>query len=414
MPYLSRSQKIYALINAWHGFMRPDIRSDGAILLVGTMNGTEVIGCDNLLGEDPPPSDCPEDDANKWTAKVAEYCSAGIVDPDSCFETVSGFIVRMSAPGYMDATDWTYCVNEADVLRWLENEAEELGSFELPYCDDAEMKSRREWVRMHSHVATPVILRDGSSHGSYGAWEHVKADDKQYMHVMISLATGSDYSGCSVTRSNFNILEEWEAGEYSDDIITVSGGHGTYGAIVRMDCVPALWEIIQGLADYPSIDDEAISETKMEWRDEALGEFMSDTESALWHAFPDDGECLDASETLAESVRKIITEYCNGPDVEWHYQNSDAWADSDKASRAILKLPAMRTIVDDCYCDALPSVPESSACVRYVVEDASGTIVEESHTGNVDHDMIIRWVHFAYSPLHHVRIYNVGGSHATI
>lgn len=36
----------------------------------------------------------------------ANYCEGSIVDPDECIECKTGWIARMSAPGYMDCTEW--------------------------------------------------------------------------------------------------------------------------------------------------------------------------------------------------------------------------------------------------------------------------------------------------------------------
>ena len=406
MPYLIIAARIALLCEAFRTFMRPQIVSDGAILLVSTMSGTECIGCDTVIGSDPPsPDDC-EEITQAWIAKVGEYCTGGIVDPDSCFETVEGFICRMSAPGYMDATDWEYCETEADVLRWLESEfSESDGANELPYVTDRDIRDRLSFLHIHSEMFPLVRIAGNPSRVSCrdtcDKWT-TQADIAD-AYIMINYATGSDYSGDTVTASNYKCLEEMES-EYADDICLMSGGHGTYGGLVRLDCVPALWEIIAGLADYPCIDDEAVNETEAEWRQEALPDLISDTLREISNAFPDNGECLDACEYLSARIAGMVKEYCEGSEVEWHYEHCNAYAPPDKACKAIMGTIEFRTIIDDCYCDAIPCVPDGP--VRYVVETESGTIVEENNTGETDHNTIISWVKFAYDASHHVRIYS--------
>ena len=74
---------------------------DSHIALVDTYNGTEVVPCD-LLGLD----DCPDTDT------LQEYCEGAIVDPEPAI--VTGYVWRLSAPGYLDCTAWSYAETERE------------------------------------------------------------------------------------------------------------------------------------------------------------------------------------------------------------------------------------------------------------------------------------------------------------
>lgn len=118
------TETIESLIDStpW-GFMRPAIYKERNVLLVDTLHGTECVPCDLLGLPDPPSSD---DAVAMWnyTDTLYDYLQAGIVDLESVAHSVSGYVCRLSADGYTDCTEWEYCETEADVLRWLKEQAE--------------------------------------------------------------------------------------------------------------------------------------------------------------------------------------------------------------------------------------------------------------------------------------------------
>lgn len=44
--------------------------------------------------------------AEDWPAQIANYLEGNILDPDEMPETVAGYFYRLSAPGYLDCTEW--------------------------------------------------------------------------------------------------------------------------------------------------------------------------------------------------------------------------------------------------------------------------------------------------------------------
>lgn len=101
-------------------FMQPVIYLDN-YYAVETDNGTEIVPADVvgsiafslLLGR------CVYVDDDDWEAlsqRLQMYCEAN-VSGDITFSR--GYLARLSAPGYMDCTDWSAFDNEDEAARYL-------------------------------------------------------------------------------------------------------------------------------------------------------------------------------------------------------------------------------------------------------------------------------------------------------
>lgn len=119
------------------------------------------------------------------------------------------------------------------------------------------------------------------------------------LYFFLPYASGSDYSGSTVERSNYKVfLEDHGKQPFVWDCY---GGFGTYAVVIGLtgllqceeDTFDMILEIIEGLGNYPCIDDEALSELEMEGADEA------------W-------ECWAASDFLKALEKKF-------DDVEFHF-----------------------------------------------------------------------------------------------
>ncbi len=76
-------------------FMQPQIyRAD--YLKVNTSIGTEIVPCD-VIGRT----------MNVHIDALLNYLEGTPDDPDELYEVSTGYLARLSAPGYMDCTDWT-------------------------------------------------------------------------------------------------------------------------------------------------------------------------------------------------------------------------------------------------------------------------------------------------------------------
>jgi hypothetical protein len=84
------------------GFMQKQVTDKEAWLRVETDNGTEFIPGD-LLGNIPDMAG--DDDSDQFHTLVNQIQMYTEGEPQS-WETVQGFGARLSAPGYMDCTDW--------------------------------------------------------------------------------------------------------------------------------------------------------------------------------------------------------------------------------------------------------------------------------------------------------------------
>lgn len=91
----------------------------------------------------------------------------------------------------------------------------------------------------------------------------------------VEYATGSNYSGGSLTESNYRVLCDMLDETHPEDSEPVvwartSGGHGTYGVVVRYgDLDEEIQDTLNALEDHPLISDDDHSELEMEQQDEA-------------------------------------------------------------------------------------------------------------------------------------------------
>jgi len=112
-------------------FMVPQIVLDDWYC-VETSNGTEVVPLDVCL------------DAENAT-DLRDYLE-GEVDENSEMEMTRKYGARLSAPGYLDCTDWSLCDSEDEARRYLE-EVYEVCSYcgvPIPICDDGYEPKRCE------------------------------------------------------------------------------------------------------------------------------------------------------------------------------------------------------------------------------------------------------------------------------
>jgi len=136
---------------------------------------------------------------------------------------------------------------------------------------------------------------DGS--GSYGDFKETDwagsaeeylgslCDDEEEtaeLYFYVPYASGSDYSGSTVEKANAKCIED-SYGEH-DWVHPVYGGHGTYAVAIGVtgllgcdeDTFDELCETLEGLDDYPLIDEDAHSALEMESADEAWDSWVAD------------------------------------------------------------------------------------------------------------------------------------------
>lgn len=117
------------------------------------------------------------------------------------------------------------------------------------------------------------------------------------LYFYVPCASGSDYAGSTVEKANAGCIEE-SYGEH-DWVHPVYGGFNTYAVAIGVtgllgcdeDTFDELCETLEGLADYPVIDEDALSALEMESADEAWDSWCRDDFTrALDKAFEDEAE----------------------------------------------------------------------------------------------------------------------------
>lgn len=150
---------------------------------------------------------------------------------------------------------------------------------------------------------TPLTGRD-----AFHAW----GEASKRLVFVPSLCSGSDYIGGSLTRSNFRVFADKFKSSKAEKWWELYGGHGTYAIAIALDCADAgMVEFFEGLADYPSADDDELCEVEREAEDEAWENWIrSDFTRALKARFPEledlinDTEDGDARQWLALGMER--------------------------------------------------------------------------------------------------------------
>lgn len=265
---------------------------------------------------------------------------------------------------------------------------------------------RLAWIRHNSNnfeLVKPEERKSGEPSTHYGEWRKAPLDgdpednpSKYYVRAPEYLE-GSDYAGCSVTLSNFDELVDLETEEGKGYILEVCGGHGTYGALVRLDSPDATFEILQGLADYPCINDEAVSEVENEWREEAMADLITDTLKIIMEDIPGGSEKVTDAQEVALS--EAIREFCEGSnDLEWHYENANAYCDPKKAAKLAIKEEGVTTVLDNIVECISPVSEAGDVRVRIQSADDPPAFIDEWHTSETDSDFLIDWCCRYYGP----------------
>jgi hypothetical protein len=153
---------------------------------------------------------------------------------------------------------------------------------------------------------------------SYGDWEPKKtfgpSEEDTPVFVQAPYASGSDYSGSLVERSNFDALLEIAGDDLGRTVFTAYGGYDTFALFVWLGNEnEALWEAMAGLDRYPLLDEQRHSELEMEaqeenWKSWAESDFRRAVEkefSEEWN--PEDAFALDEwLDDLGDDIRVLF------------------------------------------------------------------------------------------------------------
>jgi hypothetical protein len=180
---------------------------------------------------------------------------------------------------------------------------------------------------------------------SYGDWTELKQgeDVREDTFALLDYTSGSDYSGSLVEVSNRKAIEElcqacgFEDGE---DYLDYHGGYGTRALAVRVKALEgedesgfkaSLLETIEGLEDYPLVDESLHSELEMEaqnqaWEDWGCSEFK--TELGKYFA----AVIRSGIEDSTEEEFTLFNQLACSEDLAECSENED-WVSDDQANR---------------------------------------------------------------------------------
>jgi hypothetical protein len=141
------------------------------------------------------------------------------------------------------------------------------------------------------------------------------------IYFYVPCAGGSDYSGSTVERANYEVFVE----TYGDNdfVFSAYGGHGTYAVAVGLTgllgCDEALFDevcnVLEGLEDYPLIDDEALSTLEMKGADEAWESWVAgDFRRAMEKKFDD---CAEFEWPEDSALREFFEEKREKANTYW-------------------------------------------------------------------------------------------------
>lgn len=153
------------------------------------------------------------------------------------------------------------------------------------------------------------IVGDNISYGDMKPTTHPNWDETVYVEVPYT--TGSDYSGGTVTRSNFLVLsedDEYAGLREAGIIVEAYGGYSTYAIFVALnvpydneDDLEVLAELIRDVQDYIVINEDHMSELEMELENEAWDGWVEDDfQRALYMEFESDIEVEHALDSFVE------------------------------------------------------------------------------------------------------------------
>jgi len=159
--------------------------------------------------------------------------------------------------------------------------------------------------------------------------------DEDHLWFVSEYTGGSDYSGTTAEKSNYNvILEEAErlAEEMNDEtwFQTFHGAHGTYAIAFHVEKTPAeIVEMLEGLENYPVLDESAMSELEVEEEGEAWeATYRDDYRRALEKVFDGDAEGVDDDELF-----KHFMEWSDKANEYWEHSTEGPYIDVDRIAK---------------------------------------------------------------------------------
>jgi len=157
----------------------------------------------------------------------------------------------------------------------------------------------------------------------------------------IPYASGSEYSGGLVTRSNRRVIEEMAEGDEAiADALVFSdrGMYGSYATFIRLDDeVPEeLLEVVERLENYPLLNENLHSEMEMEAEDEAWGSWaLRDWKDALIKEAKDDAVEEAIDEMDDDDLINLYREAAEAANVYVEHEETGPYFDFDSVAESV-------------------------------------------------------------------------------
>jgi|WetSurMetagenome_2_1015567.scaffolds.fasta_scaffold104071_2 hypothetical protein len=190
------------------------------------------------------------------------------------------------------------------------------------------------------------------SYGDFVSFNNEVTDEiKKDLFIIPDHLSGSDYSGGSYTVANHKVfLKKFSEVE---GVYDLHSGHGTYAIAIRLDVYESneeIKEVIDALDDYPCIDDEARSEVKRGWQQEAMKDILRDIERDLDRStnldnyIPNLTDVLEKLTTDSDALETMAWEAINKHNLDWSYENNSAYLDYER----VMPYVEDRLLIDHC------------------------------------------------------------------
>jgi len=188
-----------------------------------------------------------------------------------------------------------------------------------------------------------IVLTTGQ-HYSYCDFTPFKgeatAENRTSLYLIPDELAGGDYDSSGIcNRSNYRtFLKDFSS---VPGVYALYGGYGTYAIAIRLDVAEeheAIRDTLKGLANYPVIDDEDLSNLEVEWQDEAMPDIIKDVTN---HLNLDD---YDIEIDDEDYIRGLIQEGISTLNLHWYYENNSAYLEY----KDVLPYVQDRVLIEHC------------------------------------------------------------------
>lgn len=184
---------------------------------------------------------------------------------------------------------------------------------------------RSEWICGYSQYEEPLEDQAWLSCGDVHPLRKWDQLERGSLYCPDHLA-GSDYSGNSVTASNYRVFLARFRRHVEKGIWPIRGGHGSYGIAIRLDLDDAgVWETLAALEDYPVLDETDLALLESEREEEAfISRGITDFRRALTENYPEHEDALwDAADNHQDWMREVFERTRRAAGFEWIHGTGD-------------------------------------------------------------------------------------------